>query len=158
MPGSGPAAPGSWERWPARAWSDLGCPCESAVSLAEAGGPDSLRTAAATLDRLAARPMLARLTERMKRAGIRPARRATATTRANPRGLTAREVEVAGLLREGLTNAELAARLFISAKTVDHHVSRILAKLGVSTRREAAAVWGTIQAAGQGAEIGNPRP
>lgn len=91
----------------------------------------------------------------MKQAGVRPARRATATTRANPRGLTAREMEVAELLTQGLTNAELGRRLFISAKTVDHHVSRILTKLAVSSRREAAALWPSIAAEGAALRSGD---
>ncbi len=66
-----------------------------------------------------------------------PARRRTSTL-ANPRGLTSREVEVLRLLDDGLTNAELAQRLYISAKTVDHHVSAILSKLHVANRRDAA--------------------
>jgi DNA-binding NarL/FixJ family response regulator len=47
---------------------------------------------------------------------------------------------VLALLAEGLTNAEIGARLFISAKTAEHHVSHVLAKLGVRSRAEAAAV------------------
>jgi DNA-binding NarL/FixJ family response regulator len=65
-----------------------------------------------------------------------PARRRTSSL-ANPVGLTSRQVEVLHLIADGLTNAELAARLYLSAKTVDHHVSAILAKLGVANRREA---------------------
>ena len=60
-----------------------------------------------------------------------------ATTRANPAGLTTRQVEVLRLLEDGLTNAELAERLFLSVKTVDHHVSAIMTKLEVTRRRDA---------------------
>jgi DNA-binding CsgD family transcriptional regulator len=62
--------------------------------------------------------------------------------RAGPRGvglLSRRELEVLRLLGDGLTNAQIAERLFISPKTAEHHVSRIYAKLGLSTRAEAAA-------------------
>jgi DNA-binding NarL/FixJ family response regulator len=60
-------------------------------------------------------------------------------TAANPAGLTGRQVEVLALLAEGLTDAEIAARLSLSAKTVGHHVSALLAKLGVGSRHQAAA-------------------
>jgi DNA-binding CsgD family transcriptional regulator len=59
-----------------------------------------------------------------------------------PRGdgqLTPREQEVLELLGHGLTNADIAARLYVSRRTVEHHVSNILAKLGLHTRAEAAA-------------------
>jgi DNA-binding NarL/FixJ family response regulator len=59
-------------------------------------------------------------------------------TRANPAGLTTRELEVLALLRTGMTNADIARQLVVSAKTVDHHVSSVLAKLEVATRGEAA--------------------
>ena len=61
-----------------------------------------------------------------------------ATTRANPAGLTSRQLDVLDLLSDGLTNAEIAARLVLSVRTVDHHVAAIFDKLGVSTRRAAA--------------------
>ena len=57
---------------------------------------------------------------------------------ANPAGLTQREAEVLALLAEGLRNAEIAERLFLTPKTVSHHLSAIYAKLGVSSRTEAA--------------------
>lgn len=71
---------------------------------------------------------------RLKALGERLPRRPSVGTRANPAGLTAREVEVTGLLAAGLTDAEIADRLFISTKTVGHHVSSVLAKLGVANR------------------------
>jgi DNA-binding CsgD family transcriptional regulator len=57
--------------------------------------------------------------------------------------LSARETEVLDLLSEGLTNAEIAGRLFISPKTAEHHVGRVLAKLGARSRAEAAAIAAT---------------
>lgn len=55
-------------------------------------------------------------------------------------GLTGRQLEILRLLSAGLTNAEIAARLVLSVRTVDHHVSAVLQKLGVSSRAEAAVV------------------
>jgi DNA-binding NarL/FixJ family response regulator len=63
-------------------------------------------------------------------------RRATVT---HPAGLTARQAEVLGLLADGLSNADIAARLRLAPKTVDHHVSAVLARLGVTSRGQAAA-------------------
>jgi len=54
--------------------------------------------------------------------------------------LSPREGEVLDLLRQGMTNAEIAERLYISAKTAEHHMSRVLTKLGVRSRAEAAAL------------------
>lgn len=60
-------------------------------------------------------------------------------SRENPAGLTARELEVFALLAQGLRNAEIAERLIVSHRTVDHHVSAILRKLDVRIRGEAVA-------------------
>ena len=107
--------------------------------------PDALHHASAELHRLGARPDAARVAQRMRGLGLVAATRPRRTTAGNPAGLTDREVEVARLLGEGATNAEIGAALFISAKTAAHHVSAVLAKLGVANRREAGrtvAAWG----------------
>jgi len=79
--------------------------------------------------------------ERMRRAGVKrvPAR-PRASTRAAPAQLTQRELEVLALVESGLSNAEIARRLFISERTAVHHVSAILRKLGAGSRGEAAAL------------------
>jgi DNA-binding CsgD family transcriptional regulator len=117
----------------AQAWERIGCPYEAALAYAE--DTDFLREALIRLERLGARPAADRIAKIMRQSGMRPPRRSTMTNR---NGLTARESDVLVLIRQGLRNAEIARRLHISNKTVDHHVSAILAKLGVHTRREAA--------------------
>ncbi|MDF2740973.1 MAG: transcriptional regulator, LuxR family, partial [Actinomycetia bacterium] len=78
----------------------------------------------------------------LRRLGVtRLPRRPRPRTRANPAGLTDRQLEVLALLADGLTNAEICDRLVVSVRTVDHHVAAILAKLNVSTRREAARAF-----------------
>jgi DNA-binding NarL/FixJ family response regulator len=62
----------------------------------------------------------------------------TATSQAHPAGLSAREVEVVRLVAAGLTNAEVAERLFLSSRTVDWHLGSIYRKLGIHSRTEAA--------------------
>lgn len=119
-------------------WGVLGAPFEHALALAMEHEPAAARTAVDMLDRLGADAVAAKVRSLLRAQGIVavPARR-RATTRANPVGLTARQEEVLRQLSRGLTNAELADALYISAKTVDHHVSAILTKLGVASRREA---------------------
>jgi len=91
-------------------------------------------------DRLGARPAAALARRRLRELGVTFVPRGPQpATRENPAGLTARQLEILGLLTRGLTNAEIAARLVLSVRTVDHHVSAVLRKLGASTRREAAA-------------------
>ena len=128
-------------RWEAAAdrWRALGCPYEAAGALADSGQEPQLRTALAELQRLGARPLAAAVARKLRELGARGlARGPRPSTRANPANLTARETEVLALVSEGLRNADIARRLFVSPKTVDHHVSAILAKLGVQTRAEAA--------------------
>ncbi len=132
-------------------WNELDCPYEAAAALADGHEAADLLRALEVFDRLGAAPAADALLARMRAVGSavvprRPSRR----TAANPGGLTVRELEVARLLGEGLTDAELGARLHISVKTAGHHVSAILAKLGVASRREVAAAL-------TAAEDGEPR-
>jgi len=120
-------------------WAERGCPYEEADVLGDSDDEDDLRRAFEILDGLGARPRQVMVLQKLRALGVKNLPRSTrASTKANPMGLTKREVEVAICLAEHLTNDEIAARLYISPKTVDHHVSAVLAKLGVSGRREAA--------------------
>jgi DNA-binding CsgD family transcriptional regulator/tetratricopeptide (TPR) repeat protein len=119
-----------------RHWRALRCPFEAAWALADAG---DLRPAFDALDKLGMVAAAAKVAQRMREAGAPSVPRGRRPeTRAHPAGLTAREAEILALIGEGLRNVDIGRRLFISPKTVDHHVSSILAKLGVSSRREAA--------------------
>jgi ATP/maltotriose-dependent transcriptional regulator MalT len=135
----------------AAAWERLGSPYERALALAD-GPEEALREALSILESLEAGPLAAIVRQRLRERGVRGIPRGPrASTRENPAGLTAREVQVLRLLVQGHTNAELAHRLHISAKTVDHHVSSILEKLDVRSRTEAAAAafgLGLVKAAG----------
>ncbi len=129
---------GDW-RGAADAWQDLNCPYEEARALADGDEPARLR-ALEIFDRLGAAPAAAMLRQRMRDAGTRRIPRGPrATTLQNPHGLTTREMGILGCLAGGLSNGQIGARLHISPKTVDHHVSSILAKLAVKSRAEAAA-------------------
>ena len=129
----------------AELWSELGCPYESALALAGADGEEALRRSLAELDRLGARPGAAIVARTLRERGVRAVPRGPrATTRANAPGLTRRELEVLALVAEGLRNAEVAARLFVSERTVDHHVSAILRKLDVRSRGQAVAAAGRL--------------
>jgi DNA-binding CsgD family transcriptional regulator/tetratricopeptide (TPR) repeat protein len=130
---------GEW-RAAADAWQALGCPYQQALALAVGDRDEALLEALALLDGLGARHTAQRLRRQLRRRGhLRVPRGPNRATAANPAGLTGRQVQVLGLLAEGLTDAEIAARLSLSTKTVGHHVSALLAKLGVGSRRQAAA-------------------
>lgn len=127
--------------WPGAAatWQRLGCPWWRAVCLARGSSVDDAREGAELLGSLGAVETRSAVLRDRRRSGLVVPRGPRAGTRANPAGLTGRELEVLALLADGLTNAQLADRLFLSEKTVDHHVSSVLRKLGEPNRAAAAA-------------------
>jgi ATP/maltotriose-dependent transcriptional regulator MalT len=125
----------------ARAWKDLGCPYEHASLLALYGGENEQREALSVFEDLGAAPAAQMLRKQMRGQGIRRVPRgARASTQVHSHGLTARQAEILALMSQGLRNSAIARRLFVSTRTVDHHVSAILTKLGVSSRAKAIAV------------------
>jgi DNA-binding CsgD family transcriptional regulator/tetratricopeptide (TPR) repeat protein len=129
---------GSW-RQAADYWRDISCPYETALALAD-GHVDDLLEALEIFDHLGARPMADRVRARLRDMDVESIPRGpTRSTRANPAGLTDRQMEVLELIVEGLSNRDIAERLFVSRKTVEHHVSAVYAKLGVDNRAKAIA-------------------
>ncbi len=123
----------------AAAWKAIGRPYQEALALADSSDEEDLRRALDSFLQFGAAPMARIVTERLRELGARHIPRGPRSkTQRHPAGLTARESEVLALLGEDLTNAEIAERLVVSPKTVDHHVSAILRKLGVRSRGAAA--------------------
>jgi DNA-binding NarL/FixJ family response regulator len=124
----------------ARILRELGCRYDAALALLDTNDPAALREALEELRALGAAPAAARAARCLRELGERAIPRGPRPrTRANPGGLTPRELEVLPLLIEGLRNAQIADRLIVSPKTVDHHVSSILHKLDIRTRGQAGA-------------------
>jgi DNA-binding NarL/FixJ family response regulator len=124
----------------AQAWDALGMPYEAALAHYDSGTEDGLREALRRFEALGATAVVELTRRELRRLGASSIPSgARAATRAHPLGLTRREAEVLEGICAGRTNAEIAAELFLSARTVDHHVSSLLGKLGASTRAHAAA-------------------
>jgi DNA-binding CsgD family transcriptional regulator/tetratricopeptide (TPR) repeat protein len=138
----------------AEIWDRMGCPYARALALLSAADAASLREALAIFTRLGAAPAAAITRRALGAAGERGVPRGPrAATRAHPAGLTRRQADVLALLMDGLSNAEIAGRLAIAPKTVDHHVSAVLEKLGARSRTEAAV---RAREAGFAANLGSP--
>jgi len=130
---------GDW-RAAAHAWEQLGCPYEQALALLD-GDEAALRRALAIFERLGARPAAEITRQRLRQAGIRGLPRGPMrATQANPYGLTPRQLDILLLLAEGLRNSEIAERLSTTPKTVEHHVTAVLAKLQARSRAEAVSI------------------
>lgn len=127
---------GDWRKAAAH-WEQIGNRYECALALAD-GDASAKFSALEILREIGANPAVERLEQQLRAEGVRGIPRGPrASTRENPAGLTIRQMEVLSLLAKGLQNKEIAEQLFISPKTVDHHISAILAKLNVSSRSKA---------------------
>ncbi len=130
---------GDW-RGAAAAWRARARPYEAALALSEADDEEALGEAFAELHRLGAGPLERMVARQLRERGVRGVKRGPRpSTQANPAHLTRRELDVLTLVAEGRRNADIAERLFLSRRTVDHHVSAILRKLQARTRGEAVA-------------------
>ncbi len=128
-------------KWKAAAeiWKELGCPYEYAVALSE-GNEESMKKALEVFDDLGATAASQLIKQKMREKGIRSIPRGPRkSTSENPGGLTIRQIEVLKLVGKGLSNNEIGMKLYISPKTVDHHISTILSKLNIHSRTEAAS-------------------
>ena len=129
---------GEWEK-AAEAWEEIGCPYEVGLALSE-GDEDAMLRALGIFDSLGAEPAGNLVRSRLRDLGAdRIPRGPTKETASNPAGLTNRQLEVLELVTAGLSNGEIAKRLFLSKKTVEHHVAAIYSKLGVGSRAKAIA-------------------
>ncbi len=121
----------------ADAYGEVGWSYDRALMLSLLDDEEELGEAIGIARALGAEPLARRVAERMRDLGAAVPRGPRASTRANPAGLTARQLEVLSLLAGGLSNAEIAGRLVVSPRTAEHHVAAVLAKLGAPTRWEA---------------------
>jgi DNA-binding CsgD family transcriptional regulator/tetratricopeptide (TPR) repeat protein len=129
---------GAWQQ-AADEWAKIGDPYERALELASSRNVDACLEALDVLDDLGAVAAGRQVRGVLRQLGVaRIPRGRLRATRENPAGLTERQVDVLALLATGLTNAEIAERLVVSTRTVDHHVSAILTRLEVGSRRDAA--------------------
>jgi DNA-binding CsgD family transcriptional regulator len=130
---------GDW-RAAASEWSRLGCPYDQGLALLS-GDEAALREALQIFQRLGAEPAAELVRRRLRATGAKGIARGRYNhARTDPQGLTQREREVHELLLLGLSNEDIARRLHRSTRTIEHHVSAVLDKLGLESRAEAIAL------------------
>lgn len=118
-------------------WEKAGCPYEQALVLSEGQEEDKKKAIAIILE-LDATAVAEKMKQEMRNLGIKNIPRGIrSSTRSNAAFLTAREMDILQLLKGELPNREIAAQLYISPKTVDHHISSILFKLDADSRSKA---------------------
>ncbi|HEX2533592.1 MAG TPA: AAA family ATPase [Chitinophagaceae bacterium] len=118
-------------------WMGKGCIYDAALCLFQ-GNEEEKRKAITLVQGLRATATARRMKQEMEASGIKKVPRGKrSSTLANPAQLTSREVQILQYLQEAASNKEIAAALFISAKTVDHHISSILFKLEAPSRSKA---------------------
>jgi DNA-binding NarL/FixJ family response regulator len=121
-------------------WEGAGNRYEAALELLEAPDPEPAFRGLRMLDDLGAVAAATKQRRRLRERGVaRIPRGPRMKTQQNPANLTNRQLEVLSLLADGLTGPEIADRLLVSRRTLEHHVSAILGKLGVYSRDEAVA-------------------
>lgn len=124
----------------ARWWQDRGQPYQAALVWVGSGDVEALPDALEVLRGLGARPAMAMVARELRELGeVDLQRESRAPNAVHPSGLTAREVDVLRLLAAGLRNSEIAAQLVLSPRTIDHHVSAVMRKLGAQSRGGAVA-------------------
>jgi DNA-binding CsgD family transcriptional regulator len=124
------------------AWTQLGCSFDAALALCDSSDEEALRRAVGSFSALGAGAAVTMARRAMRAAGARVvAVGPRSRTRSNPFGLTGRELEVLELVAEGMEDREIAERLVLSPRTVSHHVSSVLSKLGASGRKQAVRTY-----------------
>lgn len=128
--------------WSAAAdlWEELKCPYEQALALAD-GDEKAMKKAIKIFDGLGAATAPLLVKQKMRKSGIKNIPKGPRqSTKENPSGLTGRQMEILELVANGLSNSDIGNKLYISARTVENHISTIFSKLNIHTRTEAAAL------------------
>ncbi len=130
---------GKWAE-AAELWEKLKCPYEQALALSD-GNEKAMKKSVEIFEKLGAPAASQLIKQKMRKSGIKNIPKGPRqSTKENPSGLTGRQLEILELVANGLSNSEIGSKLYISARTVENHISTIFSKLNIHTRTEAAAL------------------